>query len=89
MDFNLDVEKLQKLDRTFLPVEDFEDHSICQSLGWDRSMLKGLIDAKLMGGGYCRKLRAYLTSELFLYVASQDRLRAIKRRLALEEWLLE
>lgn len=82
---NPNFDKLKRLDRSYQDVKDFESHPICVNLGWDATMLRSLIDANLMGGGYNRKDRAYLTSELFLYLATRERIGAIGRRLEIEK----
>ena len=85
---NPTLDKIKNLDRSFQDVKDFETHPICMTLGWDAAMLRSLIDANLMGGGYSRKDRAYLSSELFLYLATRERIGAITRRLEIEKQLV-
>lgn len=80
-------QKKRKLDRSFQDVKDFEHHPICISLGWDAAMLRGLIDSNFLGGGYSRKERAYLTSEVYLHLAASERKNVIQRRLEIEEEL--
>ena len=86
MSFNSELlEKLTSFDQTFQDVKEFENHPIVRKLGWDLALLRSLIDAKMLGGGYNRSQRCYVTSEMFIYAVYLQRIEAIKSRLTLEE----